>query len=150
MEKAGLSCPVNDKQVNEFVIRMVAMQVIFIAVTALYFQNALIAGLLLIDFGTRAFGFSQFSPLKYIAQKTVTHFHLGYKATNEAPKKFAAGVGFVVVGLFITLLLLEYAIPASIIGGLLILFAGLESVFGICVGCMMYQQLARFRWFNSF
>lgn len=145
MEKAGLSCPVNDKQVNEIVIRLVAMQVIFATVTALYFQSAYIAALLWIDFGARAFGFSQLSPLKYIAQKTVTHFQLGYKASNEAPKKFAATVGFVVVGTLTLLVFLEYSLTATIIGGFLLLFATLESVFGICVGCMAYQQLTRFR-----
>jgi hypothetical protein len=145
MEKVGLSCPVNDKQVNEIVIRLVAMEVIFVAVTALYFQNGYIAILLFLDFGFRAFGFGQLSPLKFIAQKTVTHFQLGYKATNEAPKKFAATVGFFVVGSFVLLLFLEYFLSASIIGGFLLLFASLESIFGICVGCMMYQQLARFR-----
>lgn len=150
MEKHGLSCPVNDKQVNEIAIRLVAMQVLFLAATALYFQNVYVAGLLWIDFGMRAFGFGQLSPLKYIAQKTVAHFQLGYKATNDAPKRFAATVGFVVMGLFTCLLFLDYPIPANIIGGFLLLFAGLESLAGICVGCIMYQQLARFRWFNSF
>ena len=150
MEKVGISCPVNDRQVNEIVIRLVAMQVIFVAATALYFQNSYIAVLLFADFGLRAFGFSAVSPLKYLAQKTVTHFQLGYKATNEAPKKFAATVGFLVVGLFSLLLFLELSLFTSIIGGFLLLFAALESGFGICVGCMIYQQLARFRWFNSF
>ncbi len=150
MEKVGLSCPVNDKQVNEIVIRLVAMQVIFIGAAALYFQSWHIAVLLAADFGLRAFGFGQISPLKYIAQKTVTHFQLGYKATNEAPKKFAAAVGFFVVGLFSLLLFLEFLLSANILGGFLLLFASLESFFGICVGCMVYQQLARFRWFNSF
>jgi hypothetical protein len=150
MEKAGLSCPVNDKQVNEIVIRLVAMQVIFVALTALYFQNWYISGLLFVDFGFRAFGFSSLSPLKYIAQKTVTHFQLGYKATNEAPKKFAAKIGFFVTGLFSLLLFLEYPLFASITGGILLFFASLESVFGICAGCIAYQQLARFRWFTSF
>jgi hypothetical protein len=145
MEKTGLSCPVNDKQVNEIVIRLVAMQVIFAVVTALYFQSAYIAALLCIDFGVRAFGFSHLSPLRYIAQKTVTHFQLGYKASNEAPKKFAATVGFVVMASLTVLLLLEYSFAATIIGGFLLLFATLESAFGICVGCMVYQQLARFR-----
>jgi apolipoprotein N-acyltransferase len=145
MEKTGLSCPVNDKQVNEIVIRLVAMQVIFAVVTALYFQNAYIAALLWIDFGVRAFGFSHLSPLRYIAQKAVTHFQLGYKASNEAPKKFAATVGFVVMGSLTVLVFLEYSFTATIIGGFLLLFATLESVFGICVGCVVYQQLARFR-----
>lgn len=149
-EVVGLSCPINDKQVNEIVVRLVGMQVIFVAVTALYFQNPYIALLLFVDFGLRGFGFSQFSPLKSIAQKTVTHFQLGYKATNEAPKKFAATIGFFVVGLFALLLFLEYSLSASILGGFLLLFASLESFFGICVGCIAYQQLARFRWFNSF
>nr|WP_294859988.1 DUF4395 domain-containing protein [uncultured Fluviicola sp.] len=146
----GLSCPVNDKQVNEIVIRVVAMQVILIAATAMYFQNPYLAVLLFADFGLRAFGFGQLSPLKYIAQKTVTYFQLGHKATNEAPKKFAATIGFVFVGLFSLLLFLEYSLSASIIGGFLLLFASLESILGICVGCIIYQQLARFRWFSSF
>lgn len=149
MEKVSLSCPVNDKQVNEIVVRLVAMQVIFIAATAIYFQSWHIAVLLVADFGMRAFGFSQLSPLKYLAQKTVTHFQLGYKATNEAPKKFAATVGFFVVGFFSILLFFGFFLYAGIIGGFLLLFAALESFFGICVGCMMYQHLARFRWFNS-
>ena len=131
MEKVGLSCPVNDKQVNDIVIRLVAMQVIFIGATALYFQSWHIAALLFADFGLRAFGFDQLSPLKYVARKTVTHFHLGYKATNEAPKKFAALVGFFVVGFFSALLFLGFSLFANVIGGFLLLFAALESGFGI-------------------
>lgn len=141
----GLSCPVNDKQVNEIVIRLVAMQVIFIAATALYFQNSYIAVLLLVDFGLRAFGFGQLSPLKYIAQKTVTHFQLGYKATNEAPKKFAAKIGFFVVALFAGVLFIQIQWLSFAIGAGLVLFAILESGFGICVGCILYQQLARYK-----
>jgi hypothetical protein len=141
MEKTGISCPVNDKQVNEITIRLVAMQVIFLGGAAIWFQSPYIAALLLVDFGFRAFGLSQYSPLKYIAQKTVTHFQLGYKATNEAPKKFAAMIGFFVVGLFSLLLFLEYSLSASIIGGSLLLFATLESGFGVCVGCIFYQKM---------
>jgi hypothetical protein len=104
---------------------------------------------LLIDFGFRAFGLSTYSPLKSIAQKTVTHFQLGYKATNEAPKKFAAAIGFFVVGTFSALLFFQFTLFASIIGGCLLLFASLEALCGICVGCIVYQQLARFRRFSN-
>ncbi|MNK08336.1 hypothetical protein D3C87_262690 [compost metagenome] len=145
MEQAGASCPVNGKQVNEIVIRMIAMQVIFIVLAALYFQNAYIAVLLFLDFGFRAFGIGQLSLLRYIAQKTVSHFQLGFKATNEAPKKFAATVGFFVVGALSAALFFHLTLPAGIIGGLLLLFASLEALFGICVGCILYQQLARFK-----
>ena len=145
MERAGASCPVNGKQVNEIVIRMIAMHVVFSILAALYFQNAYIAALLFFDFGFRAFGIGRFSLLRYSAQKTVTHFQLGYKATNEAPKKFAATVGFVVVGMFSAALFLELTLPAGIIGGILLLLASLEALFGICVGCIIYQQLARFK-----
>lgn len=144
-EVIGVSCPINDKQVNEIVIRMIAMQVIFVGFAALYFRNPYIAGLLFLDFGLRAFGLNQWSPLKYLAQKTVTHFQLGYKATNEAPKKFAATIGFFVVGLFTVLLFLQFFVSASLVGGILLLLASLEAGFGFCVGCMLYQQLARFR-----
>ncbi|AEA43856.1 DUF4395 domain-containing protein [Fluviicola taffensis] len=144
-EEVGISCPINDKQVNEIVIRTIAMQVIFIGSAALFFQNPIIAVLLAIDFGLRAFGFGQWSALRYSAQKLVTHFKLGYKATNEAPKKFAATIGFVVMSIFSILLFLKLSVLATIIGGLLLLFATLEGGFGICVGCILYQQLTRFR-----
>lgn len=64
MEKVGLSCPVNSKQVNEIVIRLVALQVVFLAAIAMIFQNQYLAFVLLADFGLRAFGFSLYSPLK--------------------------------------------------------------------------------------
>jgi hypothetical protein len=144
-EEVGISCPVNYKQVNEIAIRMIAMQVLFIGSAALFFQSPIIAAFLFADFGLRAFGLGQWSPLRYAAHKTVTHFKLGYKATNEAPKKFAATVGFVVVGFFSILLFVKLSVLASIIGGFLVLFATLESGFGICVGCILYQQLARYK-----
>lgn len=141
-EGVGVSCPVNDKQVNEIVVRMIAMQVVFAGLAALYFQNPYIAGFLFADFGLRAFGMNQWSPLKYLAQKTVTHFQLGYKATNEAPKKFAAAIGFFVVGLFTVLLFFQFFVSASLVGGILLLFASLEAGFGFCVGCIIYQKLS--------
>lgn len=140
-EEVGISCPVNDRRVNEIVIRMIAMQVVFIGLATLYFQNPFIAGFLFVDFGLRAFGLNQWSPLKYLAQKTVTHFQLGYKATNEAPKKFAASIGFFVVGLFTVLLFFQCFVSASLVGGILLLFASLEAGFGLCVGCIIYQKL---------
>ncbi|MNJ83106.1 hypothetical protein D3C87_05200 [compost metagenome] len=141
-EVIGASCPINEKQVNEIVIRMIAMEVVFIGLVALYFQNPYIAGLLFADFGLRAFGMNQWSPLKYAAQKTVTHFQLGYKATNEAPKKFAATMGFFVVGVFTGLLFFQFFVSASLVGGILLLFASLEAGFGLCVGCIIYQKLS--------
>lgn len=141
-EVIGASCPINEKQVNEIVIRMIAMQVVFVGLAALYFQNPYIAGFLFTDFGLRAFSMNQWSPLKYAAQKTVTHFQLGYKATNEAPKKFAATMGFFVVGLFTVLLFFQFFVSASLVGGILLLFASLEAGFGLCVGCIIYQKLS--------
>ncbi|MDF3027954.1 MAG: CDP-alcohol phosphatidyltransferase [Fluviicola sp.] len=145
MEKEGSSCPVNDKQVNEIVIRLIAMQVIFITATALYFQIPYITMLLVVDFGFRAFGFSHFSPLKFIARKTVSHFQLGYKATNEAPKRFAAKVGLFVVTLFSVGMFLQIPWFSLLLGTGLLLFAVLESGFGICVGCIIYHQLTRYK-----
>lgn len=144
MEKVGANCPINGKQVNEIVVRMIAMQVVFLVFTAWWFQNPLISGLLVLDFGLRAFGFSRYSPLRFLAQKTVLHFQLGYKAADEAPKKFAAAIGFFVAILLTALLQLHFAVSASLIGGILLLFASLEAGFGICVGCILYRQLGRF------
>ena len=125
----------NKLYLDENLIRVVAMEVAIISSFALLFQNKLIALFLIVDFALRAFT-HQTSPLGYIAKLFKTM--VVPKPIFAPPKKFAAALGFVFSLSILILFVLEFNIPALVVGGLLIGCALLESVLKICVGCYIY------------
>jgi hypothetical protein len=50
-------------------------------------------------------------------------------------------LGFIFSILIVVLFFLEFYYTAKIVGSFLILFAILESVFNICVGCYIYNWI---------
>jgi hypothetical protein len=146
MEITGASCPVSGKQVNETVVRLVAAQVIILTGISLITQQYWISIALAIDFFLRAFTNRRYSVLKWSAFQLQELFGLSYKFTDEAPKRFAAGIGFAVMLLLIFSQLIGWSIFSAVIGGMLVLFASLESLFAICVGCYLYQFISQWPW----
>ena len=115
--------------VDEQVVRFIAAQVVVIAFLALVFNGI---------FAIIAFTL-QPSPLAAIARIIADLLKLKPKPIFAAPKKFSAAVGFVVSFVLLVLVLMNYYTAAFIVGGVLIFFAVLESLFKICVGCYLYN-----------
>ncbi len=71
-------------------------------------------------------------------------FRLPYDPVPGPPKRFAAAIG---VGFSVTALILEfglgYTTAAYSVLGVLIFAAGLEAVFGFCLGCKVFAILMR-------
>lgn len=126
--------------IDENIARLIAAQVIAITVFALIFQWEFILLLLTIDFAVRAFTYYP-SPLAFLAKIITRLLSLKPKLVLAAPKKFAAGVGFVFVLTIFILVYFNYLFAAYIVGGILIIFAFLESVFKICMGCYVYNWI---------
>ena len=143
METVGLSCPVSGIQTNETVVRLVAAQVLvsvgISAITGFYWLTAFV----LLDFALRAFANGKGSLLKFSAKRFATAFKLMPKPTDEAPKLFAARVGFVVLTAMLVFQVTGQSIMGSIAAVGIITFAFLESIFAFCVGCVLYQFLAK-------
>lgn len=125
---------------DEHITRLVATQVIAILLLTFLSYGVYIAGILVVDFGLRAFTYLT-SPLAFIAKFTSNELKLKPKPVFVAPKKFAASIGFVFSLAILTLLLLKYVSIAHIVAILLIFFAFLEAVFKICVGCYVHSWL---------
>jgi hypothetical protein len=126
--------------VDEQVVRLIAAQVAIIAGLSLAFNWIFPIFLLAADFGLRAFTL-QPSPLAAVARIIADLLKLKTKPIFAAPKKFAAAVGFLFALAILVLLLLNYLSATYILGGVLIFFAVLESVFKICFGCYVYDWL---------
>lgn len=136
-----VSCPVSIERVNESVVRVVAFLVALIAICCLIFSNYWAIAFLIFDFAARAFTTGKRSLLKYAAIKLVKVLSLPQQMTDLAPKKFAATLGFVFCLLITAMSLFNFPTLALALTIVMIVFALLESLFAICVGCHVYSFL---------
>ncbi|WP_461041451.1 DUF4395 domain-containing protein [Spirosoma harenae] len=136
-----LDCPVDGVKVNENKVRTIAFLVLLIAVGYLLTGFWPLFLLLLIDFGLRAFDHSKFSPLARVSDPIVKGLHFSTLPIDQAPKRFAAGVGMVFSAVILSLQYL--GINSFWVAAILVVFAALESLAGICAGCYVYTFLKR-------
>ena len=139
-----LSCPISAERINENVVRIIAFIVAVIAITCVVFSNYWAIVFLLFDFALRAFTTGKFSLLKFIAIKIADGLSLSPKMKDLAPKKFAATLGFGFCLLITAVFIFDFYNAALIFTSIMIVFALLESLFAICVGCYIYSFLQIF------
>ncbi len=139
--QSALDCPVDGVKVNENKVRTVAFFVLLIGIAYLFTSYWFLPLLLVIDFALRAFDYGQFSPLARLSDGVVNVLHFPVQLIDQAPKRFAAGVGLVFSTTILTLYFL--GINTLILTGVLVVFASLESLAGICAGCYVYTFLKR-------
>jgi hypothetical protein len=139
-----LSCPISAERINENVVRIIAFIVAVTAITCVVFSNYWAIVFLIFDFALRAFTTGKFSLLKFIAIKIADGLSLSPKMKDLAPKKFAATLGFGFCLLITAVFLFDFYNAALIFTSIMIVFALLESLFAICVGCYIYSFLQIF------
>jgi hypothetical protein len=126
--------------VNETSARTVAGGVAVLAVVAVAFQQGWILPVLAYGFVARALTGPTLSPLGQIATKLVTpRLPVTPRYSPGPAKRFAQTIGAVFT---VTATLVWYAagdhLVASILLGVIAVFASLESGFGLCVGCKTF------------
>jgi hypothetical protein len=130
--KMGLS------HIDEHVVKLLAGLVAILTGIILFDKSGILALALAVDFYFRAFTVLV-SPLALIARAINKGAGWSPKPVFAHPKKFAAGIGFAFSFALGVLFLLQFFIAAYFTGGVLITCALLESCFGICVGCYVYN-----------
>lgn len=140
MNSLSLICPVSTERVYRDVVRMTgfmmaSMIALYVVTGSIYFI-AIIA----MDYFIRAFTPLRYSPFSGVAQQVARRIHVRRAQLDKAPKIFAARVGFLFA---LSTLILHFIYPvASVPVGLtLMAFALLESVFDICMGCLVYTYI---------
>jgi len=137
------SCPVSTEKINENAARLVAFVVLLLSVIYILTGFIWIFVLLSFDFFIRGFTTLQISPLKQFVKVLASVIPIKNKPVDAAPKKFAAKLGFI-MSLVITALYFAGFISVSIyISYGLVLFASLESLAAVCVGCYIYDYTQR-------
>jgi hypothetical protein len=133
----NLICPISPFRVNENVARVTAALVVVMVALYVYSGNPLFILFLALDFALRAFTDLKVSPLSWLAIQISKRLQLPELLTDKAKKIFAARVGFLFA---LAMLALFFVNPLSsiVVGLVLVVFALLEAVLNICVGCLVY------------
>ncbi len=134
----NLICPVSDQQVNESVTRMNALLVIVLLGLTFVIHPLLPCLFLCVEYFVRAFTSFPASPLTRISAFLAKNTGLPGKMVDKAPKIFAARLGLLFVGMITLFHLLKLKTAATIVTALLMTLAGLESLLGLCMGCLVY------------
>ncbi len=128
---------------NASVARSVAGGVVLMAVATIALDQPWITLLLAYGFIARVVAGPRLSPLAILVTKVIVpKFGLPYRPVAGPPKRFAATIG-VVFSVTAAVLALGFGLhgAAYIVLGGLIFAAGLESVFGFCLGCQIFGFL---------
>lgn len=134
-------CPVSNEKINEQITRLNAFLGILLVVAAYTFNSSFFLIVLLADFFIRAFTRTKYSPISFVSHWLTNTLRLNEKTIDKAPKIFAARLGFLMILTLTILFISNMQLATLIIGGAFILFALLEFVFAVCVGCIIYTYL---------
>jgi len=130
--------------VNETSARIVAGGVVAMSVLFLVTQSGWVLVPLTYGFVARVLTGPTMSPLGRIATQVVTPRLKGnHKFVPGPPKRFAQGVGLLFSGAASLLWATGNLGAAQVVIAALVVAAGLESFFAICLGCIMFGMLMR-------
>jgi hypothetical protein len=141
----GLSCQVELVTVDERRVRIVAFFVFAFALLFIGTGKTIIPIVLLIDFLLRAFNLQAWSPLALISGAVAKQLDIKPKPVDRAPKRFAAFLGVAFLLAVAILSATGFSTAATVLAGVMVVFAALESFVAFCAGCYIYQLIGRFR-----
>jgi len=133
-----VECPVEGNILDQNTTRLVASMVVLLAFTSLWLYPIWIFAFLMVDFGLRAFAIRKYSPLRWLAKRIQFQLQIPSKPIDAGPKTFAAKIGLLFSLTIFICLTAHLFIWANALILILTLCAFLESVFSICLACLVY------------
>ncbi|HEV2353469.1 MAG TPA: DUF4395 domain-containing protein [Puia sp.] len=124
--------------VDENRVRMIALFVFFTSLTYVITPNRVVPVLLSADFFLRISGLGRYSPFNIAGGWIVRALPVRARPIDQAPKLFAAKLGFLLAGLLVLSTLCSFFQLSYVLAGILVLFSFLESALGFCAGCHVY------------
>lgn len=145
------SSPIRPTTVDDVTVRLIAGVVLLLGVVVLATGAWWLYALLAVDFAIRAAGYPSRSPLARLAGSVLRpRIAAAPRPTAFAPKRFAAAIGAVLTtaaaALWLAHVLGAGAWAAAVVVGIgvvMLVFPALESILGLCVGCVLFSGLMR-------
>ncbi|MCH9813016.1 MAG: DUF4395 domain-containing protein [Epsilonproteobacteria bacterium] len=139
------SCPISQKRVDANVVRFIATLTAATALLFLLTDHSFFILLLLFDFSVRLFRKQKLSPFCFLSTTILQVLPVKPKLCDEAPKRFALVMGWVMLILIAAFILFSLHTLAFVLTLILFVCATLEALFEFCVGCKIYQILNHFQ-----
>ena len=141
---ATMTRPRFPRVLDDVTVRLVAGEVLLIAVVAAATRQPWLFGLLAVDFVLRAGFGPKVSPLAQIAGRLVRpRVSAAPQPTAGPPKRFAVTVGAVFSIAIPVVYYLGAHTAAWVLIAVMLVFPALESILGVCVGCIAFGLLMR-------
>jgi hypothetical protein len=126
--------------VNETSARVVAAGVVVEAIMFLTFREGWLLVPLVYGFAARVLTGPTLSPLGQLATRVITpRIRAEHRFVPGPPKRFAQGIGLMFTGSAAVAWALGAPVVSYVLIGLLVAAATLESVWAICLGCIVYR-----------
>jgi hypothetical protein len=130
--------------VDDVSVRLIAAVILVLAVVALAAHQWWLYAVLAADFVLRAGWGPSASPVAILVKRWIRpRVAAKPRYTAGPPKRFAAAVGAVFTVAATALWLAGASAPVVVIGVVMVVFPALESIAGICVGCIVFGWLMR-------
>lgn len=129
--------------VNEKAARSVAAGVVVLAALSLFTQSAWLAAVVAVGFALRVAGGPRYSPLGRLAVHVIAPQFGAARMVPGPPKRFAQTIGLLFSGAAAVSLFVGATAIATVLLGVLVVFALLESALGFCAGCWVFGHLMR-------
>lgn len=130
--------------VNDYAARSTAGLVVILAVVAIVVNTPILYGILAVGFALRVLAGPTLSPFGQLSVRVIApRVWRKTKLVPGPPKRFAQTIGLVFSASAFVLSLVGLGLAAQIVTGALVVAATLESVFGLCLGCVAFGILQR-------
>ncbi|NOX14628.1 MAG: DUF4395 domain-containing protein [Epsilonproteobacteria bacterium] len=139
------SCPISSRRIDSHIVRFISAQVSLVIVLLITTKLPIFAIILLYDFMIRAFRKQHLSLFFIVGRFGVHKLHLKANLCDEAPKRFALFMGLSISFTLSILYISNYIEFATILAGIFLICALLETLFDFCLGCKIYQLTKIFR-----
>jgi hypothetical protein len=138
MNMKNVVCPISYEKIDENLTRLIAVFVVLLALTFVFTGNILPILVIAIDMFARGAGYGQFSLLFHLSRALLKLSGTKPVMIDKGPKLFAARVGFFLGLLIVLSAITGFSVVSITLALVLVTFASLECVFGICVACYLY------------
>ena len=129
--------------VNEKVARTVAALVVVLTVVILISPSPWLLAALALGFWLRVLFGPRVSPFAVLASRVVAPRLGPPRLVPGPPKRFAQGIGAALSAAALITFLLGATTAATVLVAMITAAAFLESVFAICLGCLIFGRLQR-------
>lgn len=136
---SNIVCPISAERVDSNVSRLTVFFNAALMIVYLLTQNPIPMIVVALDYGVRAFGYNQYSPLCFIANLIIELIGSKPKMVDKAPKVFASRLGWICAILGVVFYYAGWGVASMSIIGFFTILALLDSVANFCVGCLIYH-----------